>query len=186
MNRKIANYLSLTKPVVLVGLMGCGKSSLGRRLAKACAVPFVDTDRVIENEQNQPVSEIFKTKGEKFFRECEWNVINKELDSPEYHIIATGGGAFMQDSIQSLIREKGVSLWLDTPYEILLERVSRKNTRPLLEKGNKAEIMRELMDARNPIYARADIHIQGSDVVHEVTVEQMIDALVEKGILVHD
>jgi len=166
----------LEKTIVLVGLMGAGKSSVGRRLAKRLKLPFVDIDEAIESEQKYTVTEIFEKVGEEKFRQFERNKIASELEK-EPHIIATGGGAFINDETRALIKEKAISIWLKPDFEVLVERVSRKKTRPLLEKGDKAEIMKKLMDERYPIYEQADFMIKSNEGPHNQVVEDIIKKL---------
>lgn len=170
----------VNKTIVLIGLMGAGKSSVGTRLAKKLGVKFSDLDKVIEEIHNATVSEIFEKSGEQFFREQEKTTLAWLLGFPP-HVIATGGGAFMVPEIREIIKNSGaVTIWLKADYEVLLERVSRKSTRPLLEKGDKAEILARLMKERYPVYEQADIIVDSDNGPHENVVKKIIDALPKK------
>jgi shikimate kinase len=166
----------VNKTIVLVGLMGAGKTAIGKRLADALGVAFVDTDHLIEEKEGRSISEIFQKEGERHFRHLEREAIRQELAKPP-HVLATGGGAFMEADTRALIKEKGLSVWLRAEFETLLERVSRKSTRPLLEKGDKAKILKELMEKRYPVYAEADMVVDTTAGPHEIVVEKIIEAL---------
>lgn len=170
------NYVTLPKTVVLVGLMGCGKTAIGTRLAKQLGVPFFDLDHEIEKALGYSVSEIFERFGEPRFRQAEQDIIIRLLEEKPC-ILASGGGAFIQDEIRKLIKEKAISVWLNADFETLLERVSRKNTRPLLEQGDKGEILKGLMEKRYPIYRQADIAVNSSNGPHTMVVERVIHTL---------
>lgn len=167
---------SENKTIVMIGLMGAGKTSIGRRLAKELQLPFVDIDQEIEKEQGLAVSEIFDLKGEKEFRDMELKTIKRVLEGPR-QVMATGGGAFINDEIRKLIKEKAISVWLKADIDVLVERVSRKNTRPLLEKGDKKAIMADLMAKRYPIYEEADIIVQSDDGPHNIVVDKIINKI---------
>lgn len=171
------NIPVLKKPLVLIGLMGCGKSAAGKRVAEALSVPFVDSDAQIVEQAGMPISEIFETKGEAHFRELERETLRKLMEDTHPKVIATGGGAFLNEETQKLILENSISLWLSAELDVLLERVSRKNTRPLLEKGDKATILKELMEVRYPIYAKAVLRVESKDVPHEETVRDILEAI---------
>jgi shikimate kinase len=166
----------VNKTIVLVGLMGAGKTAIGKRLADRLGVAFVDTDHLIEEQQGRSISSIFEKEGEGHFRELERSAIRAELEKPP-HVLATGGGAFMEAATRALIKEKGMSVWLRADFETLLERVSRKSTRPLLEKGDKAKILKELMEKRYPVYAEADMVVDTTAGPHEIVVDKIIEAL---------
>lgn len=168
--------LQLHKTVVLVGLMGAGKTAIGKRLAKRLGVIFVDSDLEIEKQQKCTINEIFDTQGEEAFRKMEHKIIAHELHAPP-HILATGGGAFIQPKTQVLIKQEAISIWLNADLEVLVERVSRKNTRPLLEKGNKHDIMQQLMKERYPIYAQADMEVKSDACPHNKVVDEIIQQL---------
>lgn len=167
---------SLSKPIVLVGMMGCGKSVVGALLAKALNVPFIDADSWIEEKEKMTISQIFEMHGEVYFRQCEDRAIRTLLASGG-KVVAVGGGAFIQESLQKYIKDHAVSVWIYADYETLLERLSRKNHRPLLERGNKEAIIKELMELRYPIYAKADIRVDTTTGAHEVVVERIIQQL---------
>ena len=171
-----AHGVSLQQTIVLVGLMGVGKTTVGRRLAACLNIPFVDADAEIEKAAGCEVSAIFKSYGEAAFREGEKKVICRIL-SEEPVVLATGGGAFMNQQTRDAIKDRAVSVWLDADIPILVERVSRKNTRPLLENGDPEEILTNLAAERNPIYAEADIRVQSGGGPHEEVVAAIIDAL---------
>jgi len=164
------------KPIVLVGLMGAGKSTIGRRLASALSLPFVDSDNEIVEAAGCSIGDIFEAYGEAIFRDLEQRVLLR-LVSSEPCVIATGGGAFINPVIRENIKEKAISVWLRADLEVLVERVSRRDTRPLLKTGDKGEILARLMDERYPIYATADITINSSAGLHETVVDSVLDAL---------
>lgn len=168
------------RPIVLVGLMGAGKTTVGRRLAQALSLPFIDSDQEITEAAGCSISDIFALYGEAIFRDLEQRVLLRLL-SGDAAIIATGGGAFMQPVIREAIKEKATSLWLKADLEVLVERVSRRDTRPLLQTGDKAAIMAKLMDERYPVYMQADITIDSNAGSHESVVEAAVCALRECG-----
>jgi shikimate kinase len=167
----------LTKPVVLIGLMGSGKSSIGKRLAKALRVPFVDSDNEIAEAAACSITDIFEIYGEPVFRDLEKRVLLRLLTEEKPAVIATGGGAFMQPEIRELVRQNAVSLWLHADLDVLYERVSRKRTRPLLEKGDKREILKNLIAEREPFYSQADVTVSSDMGAHENVVNKAIGAL---------
>jgi len=148
----------IDRPIVLVGMMGTGKSSIGRRLANALNLPFVDADDAIEEAAQFSIAEIFDRHGEAVFRDGERRVIARLMDG-EAKVIATGGGAFVNAETRALILAKAITIWLDADVETLVERTSRKNTRPLLRQGDPREILTRLRDERRPAYAEAPIHV---------------------------
>lgn len=168
--------LIIDKPLVLIGLMGVGKTTVGRRLAKKLNLPFVDADEEIEKAAGLSVSEIFDRFDEDYFRDGERRVIARLMDE-NVQVIATGGGAFMNEETRQLILSKATAIWLDADLETLVSRVSRRDTRPLLRNGDPEQILRELATKRNPVYAEAHIHVRGNESPHEVTVERIIKAL---------
>jgi shikimate kinase len=173
----------LPKPdrcIVLVGLMGAGKSTVGRRLAKRLGLPFVDSDEEIEKAADHKISEIFDRFGEAGFRDGERRVIARLIDGGP-KVIATGGGAFMDDRTRALILEKCIAIWLDADAETLAERVSRRDHRPLLRDREPLPLLRELAERRNPVYAEAHIHIESQAMPHERAVERIVAALAEQG-----
>lgn len=166
----------LTKTVVLVGLMGAGKSSVGKRLACRLEVPFVDADKEIEKAAGCEINDIFECYGEAAFRDGERRVIARLLEDPP-HILATGGGAFMNDQTRQKVKENAISVWLKVDIPVLVQRVSRRNNRPLLAKGDPETILRDLATKRDPFYAEADIVIESGAGPHEAVVDAIVDAL---------
>lgn len=162
--------------IVLVGLMGVGKTTVGRRLAKRLNLGFVDADEEIERAAGLTVEEIFDRFGEDYFRDGERRVIARLLEGT-CQVVATGGGAFMNDETRALILDKAIAIWLDADLDTLVKRVARRNTRPLLKSGDPARILADLAAKRNPVYATAHIHVMGNDSPHESTVEKIIEAL---------
>jgi shikimate kinase len=169
--------LKLLKPIVLVGMMGAGKSTIGSRLARRLCVKFVDTDNLVQDHAGCTIQEIMKYGGESFFRQKESEVVKEVLDY-EPCVISTGGGTFIEPENRALIKQKSISIWLKAEYEVIVDRVSRRNTRPLLEVGDKKEIIRDLIDQRYPIYEEADIVINSDNGSHMIIVNSIIDSLV--------
>jgi len=164
------------RTIVLVGLMGVGKSAVGRRLAKRFDLPFVDADAEIEAAAGSTIEEFFEQHGEAAFRAGERRVIARLLDG-EPHVMATGGGAFMDPETRNLVKLRGISVWLNADLDTLVERVSRRTNRPLLKNGDTKQILADLMAVRNPVYAEADITVASVDQpLGEMTV-QVADAL---------
>jgi shikimate kinase len=164
------------KPIVLVGLMGVGKSTVGRRLAARLALPFADADTEIETAAGMTIADIFDRFGEDHFRDGERRVIARLIDgSPK--VIATGGGAFLNDETRALILDQAVAIWLNAQPHILAERVKRRNNRPLLRDKDPQEVLTELARIRNPIYALAPIHITSNQAPHDATVSTILKAL---------
>lgn len=166
----------INKPLVLVGLMGAGKSTVGRRLAKAIGWPFVDSDEEIERAAACSIADLFAIHGELIFRDLEERVIFRLLETPN-QVLATGGGAWMQPQLRARIKDKALSVWLRADLDTLLERVERRNTRPLLESGDKRAILERLMADRYPVYAEADLTVHSAEGPHEDVVERLIAAL---------
>lgn len=164
------------RPIVLVGLMGVGKSTVGRRLAHRLDLPFVDADHEIEVAADMTVAEIFERYGEAYFRDGERRVIARLLDG-EPKVIATGGGAFIQDTTRAEILAHGIAIWLDADVDILADRVQRRDTRPLLKGRDPLATLGALAAVRNPLYALAPIHIRSARGPHEATVDAIIEAL---------
>lgn len=163
------------RSLIMVGLMGCGKSSVGRRLAARLGLPFVDADEEIERVAQKSISEIFADHGEAFFRDREAKVIERLLaGGPQ--VLATGGGAFMTEATRARIRDHGLSIWLRAELPVLLRRVGKRDTRPLL-KTDPEQVMRRLMDERYPVYAEADITIESRDAPHEGIVAEIVETL---------
>ncbi|MEM8744821.1 MAG: shikimate kinase [Pseudomonadota bacterium] len=164
------------KSIVLIGLMGAGKTAVGRRVATRLGLKFVDADTEIEEAAGQSISEIFADHGEAYFRDGERRVIARLLgDGPQ--VLATGGGAYMNEDTRNLIAEVGVSIWLKAELKVLMERVVRRDHRPLLKTEDPQAVMQRLMDERYPVYASADITVVSRDVPHEVIVAEIVDAL---------
>lgn len=168
--------LKLTKPIVLVGLMGSGKSTIGRRLATRLNLRFADTDDEIERAAGMTISDIFARYGESHFRDLERRVIQRMLNMG-LGVMATGGGAFMNDETRAAIQAKSTSIWLDADIPTLVERVARRSHRPLLKDRDAAEVLRELAEVRNPIYALAHLRVSSASDPHEVTVRAILEAL---------
>jgi shikimate kinase len=167
----------LDKTIVLVGLMGAGKSCVGKRLAACLGLPFVDADREIEAAAGGcSISDIFAIHGEKVFRDGERRVIQRLLGNP-MHVLATGGGAFMDPSTRALIKEKALSVWLRAELEQLLKRVGRRNDRPLLQNVDPRAKLSELIEVRYPIYAEADLTVESADGPPDVTVQRVLHAI---------
>lgn len=164
------------RSVVLVGMMGAGKTSVGKRLASRLGLTFVDADVAIEEAAKKTVSEIFAQHGEDYFRKGERRVIARLLSEPR-QIIATGGGAFMNEETRAAIAGVGISIWLKADWELLYERVRRRPTRPLLQTADPEGTLRDLVAARYPIYALADLTVQSIDVPHEAMVDAVVNAL---------
>jgi shikimate kinase len=164
------------RTIVLVGLMGAGKSSIGRRLAQRYNLPFIDADKEIEAAAGCTIEEIFARLGEQAFRDGERRVILRLLDDPP-HVLATGGGAFIDPVIRERIKQRGVSVWLHADLDLLVRRVSRRNNRPLLKQGSPRDVMAALMERRYPIYAEADVRVDSADGPPEQTVQRVADAL---------
>ena len=166
---------SSNRSIILVGLMGEGKSSIGKYLAKSLVLPFYDSDDQIVSAANCSIHEFFKLYGEAEFRKLEERVIQRLLSGPK-HVLATGGGAFMSKKTRTVILNNGISVWLRASLEVLLERTSRREGRPLLSKGNPREILKSLMDQRYPTYTQADIIIDTHNQPHQNTVDQIINS----------
>jgi shikimate kinase len=162
--------------VVLVGMMGAGKTSVGKRLAGRLGLTFVDADTAIEEAAKKTVTEIFAEHGEDYFRQGERRVIARLLREPR-QIIATGGGAFMNAETRAAIRAAGLSIWLKADWELLFERVRRRPTRPLLQNADPEGTLKALVDLRYPVYAEADLTVQSVDVPHEAMVDAVMAAL---------
>lgn len=161
------------RTLVLVGLMGAGKSCIGRRLADALGVPFVDSDDEVEKAAGCTVRDIFDVYGEPAFRDCERRVIQRLLDDGSA-VIATGGGAFMDTATRTAIKARGTSIWLRADPEVLYQRTKRSKTRPLLQTDDPLATLRELAERRYPIYAEADIIVDTGTLDPEATVEQVM------------
>ena len=167
------------KSIVLVGLMGAGKTSVGRRLAARLNLPFTDADKEIEIAAGQTIGEIFSEHGEAYFRDGERRVIERLLNNGP-QILATGGGAYINQEIRDNIIDHGISVWLRANLETLMERTSRRDHRPLLKTGDPKTVMQHLIEERYPVYAEADITIKSRKVPHDVIVDEIAGALKQK------
>jgi shikimate kinase len=163
-------------PVVLVGLMGAGKSSIGRRLAEKLDVPFVDADHEIEIAADKTIPEIFKDHGEAYFREGERRVISRLIENGA-QVLSTGGGAFINEETRQAVQARGISVWLKADLTLLMKRVMKRADRPLLQTDNPEAVMQKLMDQRYPIYATADVIVESRDVQHTQMVNEVIKVL---------
>ena len=170
-----------SRSIVLVGMPGSGKSAVGRRLAARLDLTFVDADEEIERAAGKPIMDIFKDHGEAYFREGERKVIARLLGSGP-QVLATGGGALMAAETRDNIARSGVSIWLKAELAVLMRRVLKRNTRPLLERDPEG-VMRQLMEARYPVYATADITVESRDLPHDTVVGEIIEALARPGLL---
>lgn len=168
--------------LVLVGLMGVGKSTIGRRLAARLGLPFVDADEEIEKAADLSIQEIFDRHGEAAFRDGERRVIARLIEGAP-KVIATGGGAFVNDETRRLILDKATTIWLDADLDILVSRVSRREGRPLLKGRDPREVLSRLSKERSPYYAQAPIRIFSSNSPHDATVDAIVKALADKAIL---
>lgn len=168
--------LRLDRPLVLVGMMGSGKSTVGRRLAARLGLPFADADDEIEAAAGRSISDIFADFGEAHFRDGERRVIARLLDRGP-SVLATGGGAFAQPDTRQIILDRGLAIWLDVPIDILVDRVARRNHRPLLQGRKPREVLTDLLDRRRDAYAMAPIHITSSSTPHARAVDAIITAL---------
>jgi shikimate kinase len=164
--------------IVLVGLMGAGKTTVGRRLAERLGLPFIDADLEIERAAGKTIPEIFADHGEVYFRDGERRVISRLLDSGP-QVLATGGGAFMNPETRKLIARRGLSVWLRADLPLLMKRVRRRSNRPLLDTTDPEAVMRQLIDERYPVYAEAAITIDSRDLSHNVIVNDLLQALLE-------
>ena len=165
-----------SRTIVVVGLMGAGKSKVGRRLALRLGLPFFDSDPEIETAAGETIEEIFANRGERVFRAGERRVIARLLAQP-VHVLATGGGAFMDPATRELVARRGVSLWLRADLDVLVSRVLRRSNRPLLKQGDPRVILAELIERRYPLYAEADVVVDSGEGSPEATVTRAIAAL---------
>lgn len=172
----------IDRPIVLVGMMGVGKSSVGKRLATLLDCPFVDADEEIERSAQMTIPEIFETYGESYFRDGERRVISRLIDSggePKVGpcVIATGGGAFCNEVTRQLILEKAITVWLDSEVETLVERTARKDNRPLLQGGDPREILTRLREDRRQHYSLAPIHVMSHSGPHVQTINKVLQGI---------
>lgn len=161
---------------MLVGLMGAGKTTVGRRLAQRLSLPFVDADAEVEAAAGLTIPEIFETHGEPAFRDGERKVIARLLSNGP-QVLATGGGAFMDAETRASVAEHGISVWLKADLDVLMRRVGKRPTRPLLKADNPRAVMQKLMEERNPVYAHADIALETGDGPHEDVVDRLMTLL---------
>jgi shikimate kinase len=171
----------LKKTVALVGMMGAGKTSIGKRLAVRLEVPFRDADHEIEAAAGRAVSEIFEKYGEPYFRDGERRVIARLLGEGP-HVLATGGGAYMDDTTRAAMREAAFTIWLNAPVDVLLGRVRKRETRPLLKNGDMRATLERLLAERGPVYAQADMVLESVDEPHGAAVEKIVAALAASGL----
>jgi shikimate kinase len=166
----------LDRPLVLVGLMGVGKSTVGRRLARRLGLSFVDSDAAIEDASGLPAAEIFERYGELEFRDGERRLVARLIEG-DVRVIATGGGAYVDPTTRQLLNERAITVWLDAPVDILAERTSRRDTRAQLRNGNPKAVVERLAAARRPSYVGAHIHGKCGDGAHRDVVEAIVQAL---------
>lgn len=168
----------IDRPIVLVGMMGVGKSSVGKRLAALLGFSFVDADDEIEIAAQMAIPEIFEAHGEAYFRDGERRVIARLMsDGGSRRVIATGGGAFCNSATRAEILDKGIAVWLDSDIDTLVERTSRKGNRPLLKQGNPREILTQLRDERREHYSQAPIHVLSGSGPHAETLEKIVEGI---------
>lgn len=167
------------RPIVLIGMMGAGKTTVGRRLAAALDRRFIDSDAEIEEAAGMTIPEIFETHGENQFRSGEARVIARLMGETDM-VLGTGGGAWMNADTRALLQSASVSVWLKADLDTLFARVSRRSNRPLLKTPNPRQTLKDLMDARYPVYAEADITIDSRDVPHEAIAREILDALASR------
>jgi shikimate kinase len=164
------------RSLVLIGMMGAGKSSIGRKLAQRLGLPFVDADAEIERAAGMSINDIFAKHGEPYFRAGEARVIARLLEAGP-QVLATGGGAFMHPQSRETIRRKGLSVWLKAEFDVLMRRIKRRTDRPLLKTDDPGETLRRLMAERDPVYAEADVTVMSRDVPHETIIAEILGAL---------
>lgn len=167
--------LKVLKTIVMVGMMGAGKTAVGRALAARLGVPFLDSDAEIESAANMTIPEIFERDGEPFFRQKESQVIGRLLDE-ERGVLSTGGGAFLAENNRQMISERGVAVWLKADLNVLWNRVRHKDTRPLLRTANPRATLSALYDARVPLYSKADLTVVSDG---DASIEEMVDRVIE-------
>lgn len=167
----------LDRPIVLVGLMGAGKSTVGRRLAKRLGLPFIDSDEAIEDAAGFSAGELFERYGDADFRDGERRLVARLVDEGTIRVIATGGGAFINPLTRNLLNERAITVWLDAPIDILAERTGRRNTRPLLRQGSRAGTLERLAEERGPAYSEAHIRVRSGDGAHREVVDSIVKAL---------
>jgi shikimate kinase len=176
--------LNLTKPIALVGLMGVGKTTLGKKLANTLDVPFLDTDQIVERYVGCSIKEIYKYQGEYYFQRMESMVLEKILEQDQPMVISTGGTTFLNDENIELIRQKAASVWLQASKDVIISRVSRRDTRPIFNRcKNKSELVDKLMEEHNSKYEMADIDIKTTDQPKRIIVSEIIEKLQNKNIV---
>jgi shikimate kinase len=166
----------LDRPVVLVGLMGVGKSTVGRRLARRLGLSFVDTDEEIEDASGYPAAEVFERYGEKDFRDGERRLVARLIEG-DVRVIATGGGAYVDPRTRQLLNDRAITVWLDAPIDILAERTSRRDTRAQLRQADPKQVLERLDAERRPSYQEAHIHVRSGDGAHKDVVDAILSAL---------
>jgi shikimate kinase len=174
--REMLQQLIGDRPIVLIGMMGAGKTTVGRRLAARLGRQFVDSDEEVEKAAGMTIEDIFKTRGEADFRAGEVKVIARLLNQGGM-VLGTGGGAFMNPETRALIKQLGISVWIKADFELLFQRVSRRSNRPLLKTANPRETLQNLIDLRYPTYAEADVTVVSRDVPQDQVASEVIDAL---------
>ncbi|MGE3142572.1 MAG: shikimate kinase [Hyphomonadaceae bacterium] len=172
--------LQIDRPIALVGLMGAGKTTIGRRLAAVLNLPFVDADTEIEKAAGLTVPEIFARHGEAEFRRGERSVIARLLTEPP-HVLATGGGAFIDPTTRAEMKARALTIWLKAPLDVLLRRVEKRDNRPLLKTGDPEAVMRRLIEERYPVYAEADLVVESTNAPHAASVKAVLNALCAHG-----
>jgi shikimate kinase len=165
------------KIIAITGLMGAGKTTLGSRLANKIGIYFVDTDQEIEDLEKKSTGEIFLTSGEKYFRDLEKKIIKEIVNRDEELVLSLGGGAFIDEETRQILKQKAITIWLNTDIEIILKRIGAKKTRPILNNGNKRVILGDLAKNRNPLYSQSDIHISSNQNNRDAILEIIISEL---------
>jgi shikimate kinase len=179
LRRDEANRLLAGRPLVLVGMMGAGKTTVGRRLANRLGRRFIDSDEEVEKAAGMSIEDIFKLHGESDFRAGEVKVIARLLKESAI-VLGTGGGAFINPDTRALVKASAVSVWIKADFDLLFARVSRRSNRPLLKTQNPRDTLRSLMEARYPVYAEADVTVISRDVPQDQVANEVIEALIEK------
>ncbi len=165
------------KIIAIIGLMGVGKTTIGFKLASKLKYYFIDSDQEIEDKEKQTIPEIFASKGEKYFRELECKIIREIVARDEDIVLSLGGGAFMNEEVRKILQEKAVTVWLVADIETILHRIGNKSGRPLLNNGNKREILRDLAKKRYPIYAKSDLKFTTDDENHDAIIAKIINEI---------
>jgi shikimate kinase len=169
----------IDRPVVLVGLMGVGKSTVGRRLARRLGLPFVDSDTAIEDATGFAAAEVYERYGEKEFRDGERRLVARLVEG-EVRVIATGGGVFVDPRTRDLLNRRSITVWLDAPIDVLTDRTSRRDTRPLLRTDDPRSTLERLAEERRPSYAEAHIHVKSGGGAHRDVVDSIVEALEQR------